>query len=108
MRLVGAEIGGNLECTGGHFSNPEGDALSAERIKVGDHVFLSNGFRGKGRISLAVATVSGGLVWTGDLVKVADPGITQARNPSTGQVARTRPADQCCWSPVIRSQSSRL
>jgi len=65
VRLVGAEIGGNLECTGGHFSNPEGDALSAERIKVGDHVFLSNGFRGKGRISLAVATVSGGLVWTG-------------------------------------------
>ena len=38
--------------------------------------------------------VAGGLVWTGDLVKSSDPGITKARNPRTGKVERTRPADQ--------------
>lgn len=38
--------------------------------------------------------VAGGLVWTGDLVKAGDPGITQARNPKTGEVEKTRPTDE--------------
>jgi len=28
VRLVGAHIGGQLDCTGGHFSNPDGSALN--------------------------------------------------------------------------------
>lgn len=38
--------------------------------------------------------VAGGLVWSGDLVKAADPGITQGRDLATGEVRQTRPNDQ--------------
>ncbi len=38
--------------------------------------------------------VAGGLVWTGELVLAADPGITAGRDPRTGEIERTRPADQ--------------
>ena len=38
--------------------------------------------------------VAGGLVWTGDLVRAKDPGITEGRDPVTGEVKRTRPKDQ--------------
>jgi len=38
--------------------------------------------------------VADGLLWTGDLVRARDPGITQARDPMTGEVKRTRPNDQ--------------
>jgi len=38
--------------------------------------------------------VAGGLVWTGDLVRAKDPGVTEGRDPKTGEVKRTRPKDQ--------------
>jgi outer membrane protein assembly factor BamB len=38
--------------------------------------------------------VAGGLVWSGDLVKATEPGITQGRDPATGEVRKTRPRDQ--------------
>jgi len=40
------------------------------------------------------ALVAGGLVWSGDLVKAGDPGITQGRDLLTGEVRKTRPRDQ--------------
>jgi outer membrane protein assembly factor BamB len=42
--------------------------------------------------------VAGGLVWTGDLVRAKDPGITEGRDPITGQVKRTRPNDQAFFA----------
>jgi len=38
--------------------------------------------------------VAGGLVWTGDLVRARDPGVTVARALSTGEVKKKRPADR--------------
>jgi outer membrane protein assembly factor BamB len=38
--------------------------------------------------------VAGGLVWTGELVRASEPGITEGRDPKTGEVRRTRPNDQ--------------
>ena len=38
--------------------------------------------------------VADGLVWTGSLVTASDPGITEGRDPVTGEVKRTRPADK--------------
>lgn len=43
--------------------------------------------------------VTGGLVWTGELVTAREPGITQARDLRTGEVRRTRPADQEFFLP---------
>ena len=40
MRLLGADIGGDLSCVGGHFSNPGSDALSAERAIISGVFFL--------------------------------------------------------------------
>ncbi|MFW6163209.1 MAG: PQQ-binding-like beta-propeller repeat protein [Planctomycetota bacterium] len=42
--------------------------------------------------------VAGGLVWTGNLVRAGEPGITQGRDPRTGQVKSTRPKDQQFFS----------
>jgi outer membrane protein assembly factor BamB len=38
--------------------------------------------------------VAGGLVWTGDMVRANDPGITLGRDPVTGEVRKTRPPDR--------------
>jgi len=38
--------------------------------------------------------VAGGLVWTGDLVRKRDPGITTARDVATGEVKMRRPEDK--------------
>jgi len=38
--------------------------------------------------------VADGLVWTGSLVRASEPGITEGRDPVTGEVKRTRPQDK--------------
>ena len=43
--------------------------------------------------------VSDGLIWSGNLVKAGEPGITQARDPKTGRVKRERPRDQNYFTP---------
>jgi outer membrane protein assembly factor BamB/uncharacterized membrane protein len=42
--------------------------------------------------------VAAGLVWTGSLVSAADPGITEGRDPLSGEVQRTRPADSAFFT----------
>lgn len=48
--------------------------------------------------------VAGGLVWTGDMVTARDPGITEGRDPKTGEVRRTRPRDQEFFTPGMSHQ----
>jgi hypothetical protein len=43
--------------------------------------------------------VADGLVWTGQLVRANEPGFTEGRDPKTGEVKRTRPADQEFFQP---------
>lgn len=43
--------------------------------------------------------VADGLVWTGELVRAKEPGITSGLDPKTGQVKRTRPRDQQFFQP---------
>ncbi|HUT91316.1 MAG TPA: PQQ-binding-like beta-propeller repeat protein [Thermoguttaceae bacterium] len=38
--------------------------------------------------------VAGGLVWTGNLVRATEPGITTGRDPATGEVKMERPPDK--------------
>ena len=65
IRLLGATIGGILDCGGGRFENPEGKALSADGIKVGGSAFMRNGFQARGEIRLLGATIGGDLTCTG-------------------------------------------
>jgi hypothetical protein len=42
VRFSGADVGGNFDCEGAYFSNLEGRALSADRIRTGGSLFLRN------------------------------------------------------------------
>jgi len=42
--------------------------------------------------------IADGLLWTGNLTRSRDPGITQARDPHTGEVKRTRKRDQAYFT----------
>jgi hypothetical protein len=61
VRLLGADIGGNLDCENGKFVNPGGKALSADGAKVTGDVVLRNGFRAEGSTRLLGADIGGDL-----------------------------------------------
>jgi len=63
VKLVGAKIGGTLECRGGIFTNSDSKepALNAKGLKVGGNVLLHNGFIAEGQVSLLSATIAGNL-----------------------------------------------
>jgi len=56
-----AKTGGRLDCSGGQFNNPDGDALDADEIEVRGDVLLHNGFKAEGMVSLVGADISGNL-----------------------------------------------
>jgi hypothetical protein len=69
--LIGAQIGGDLDCGGGQFDNPPmantttaGRALSAHRIIVKGNIFVRDGFSSTGEVSFAGASVEGNLEGT--------------------------------------------
>jgi hypothetical protein len=66
VRLLGAQIGGNLECDGGQFKNPSrsdvpgsGIALSADSATVKGAVFLRDHFQAEGEVRLMEAQIGG-------------------------------------------------
>jgi hypothetical protein len=61
VRLVGAQIGGLLTCSGGTFHNPDGDALNAQGVEIGQDVVLSDGFEAAGAVTLPGAKIGGQL-----------------------------------------------
>lgn len=61
VKLIGANIGGTLECSGGQFINPGGPALRARGIKVDGRILLHHGFKAEGLVSLEGATIKGNL-----------------------------------------------
>ncbi|MBN8506748.1 MAG: hypothetical protein J0L58_19955 [Burkholderiales bacterium] len=65
VRLLGAQIGGDLECSGGQFDVKEGDALSADRAVVKGSVFLDDGFLATGKVRLLGVQIGGNLACRG-------------------------------------------
>lgn len=63
IRLVGAEIGQNLECDGGIFINntKEGKSINAGGLKINGHAFLRNDFKSIGEVDLSDAKIEGTL-----------------------------------------------
>lgn len=57
VRLIGANITGDLCCTDGRFDNPGGVALNAQRI-VADDVYLDGGFTANGEVRFVDAHVA--------------------------------------------------
>ncbi|MFQ5508535.1 MAG: hypothetical protein ACE5FN_04265 [Leptospirillia bacterium] len=65
VRLPGASIGGNLDCSGGVFNNKKGDALSADGLKVNGDMSLDDGFSAHGAVRLLGASIGGDLACRG-------------------------------------------
>lgn len=65
VRLPGARIGGNLECSDGTFANPDGIALNADGITVTGNVFLNNRLSANGAVRLLSARIGGNLECSG-------------------------------------------
>lgn len=68
VRLVGASVTGLLSCrgaritlTGEHLTGEHRQALIADRVKVGDHVYLDEGFVAHGEVRLPDAVIAGSL-----------------------------------------------
>ncbi|MCW1985241.1 UNVERIFIED_ORG: hypothetical protein M2348_000973 [Sphingomonas sp. R1F5B] len=64
VRLLGATIGGDLDCSNGHLANENGKALSADGSKIGGSCFFNNGFTAKGEVRLPDACIGGTLICT--------------------------------------------
>jgi hypothetical protein len=61
VRLLEADIAGNLDFFGGRFLNPHGPALMADRAKVKGSVRFLGEFRATGAVRLAQADIGGDL-----------------------------------------------
>ena len=62
VNLVGADIGGPLDCSGASLGGGSQDALTAAGMTVGSGVLLGNGFTAAGAIDLRGAHISANLV----------------------------------------------
>jgi hypothetical protein len=80
--LVGADIAGDLECSGAKLNgtNTDGNALVADNLKVNGNVLLRNGFTAAGGITLLGANI------TGDL-DCSDAKLNRANNKRQALVA---------------------
>lgn len=58
VRLVGAEIHGDLDCSGGEFRNGSDDALVLERTTIHGELFFTEGFKVEGRVILSNTSVT--------------------------------------------------
>ncbi len=65
VRLLGAQMGGNLECNYGNFEDKEGIALSLDTAKIKGSVFLGDSFKAKGEVCLLGAQIGGSLNCSG-------------------------------------------
>lgn len=61
VRLLGTQIGGQLDCGGGQFEAKSGQALSADRAVIKGSVFLSEGFKAQAEVRLLGAQIDGNL-----------------------------------------------
>ena len=61
VRLLGANIGGDFNCTGGEFNNADVKALSADGLTIKGNVNLGYGFAANGAVVLASANIGGDL-----------------------------------------------
>jgi hypothetical protein len=62
VNLLGAHIGGQLDCTEGTFRNPGGTAINADTLTIVSGMFCRGGFTADGEVNLLGAHIGGQLV----------------------------------------------
>jgi hypothetical protein len=65
VRLIGARIGGDLDCRNGRFENASGKSVTLSRAVFGGNVYLSESFRALGEVDLTGAKVRGDIECSG-------------------------------------------
>ena len=58
VRMLSARIGGDLDCRGGSFANPGGNALGAENVRIGGGLLWREKITGGGVVNLGCAKVN--------------------------------------------------
>jgi hypothetical protein len=87
VRLIGARIGGNLDCEGGTILGNEGEALLADSAHVEGSVLLNQRFRAEGEVRLLGATIGGNLSCdAGQFVNPGHNALTADRLKAEGNV----------------------
>jgi len=69
VNLLGAHIGGDLTCDGADLRNDSGPAVAADRLQVGQDVYLRGAFTATGAVNMRGAHIGGGLDCTGATVR---------------------------------------
>ncbi|HRJ60290.1 MAG TPA: hypothetical protein PKZ97_00600 [Azospirillaceae bacterium] len=72
IRLLGAEIGGDVTFIAARLNNPGEDVLSADGVKIAGDLFCRNGFNADGEIRLLGAEVGGDVSFSGASLKNPD------------------------------------
>lgn len=67
VRLPGAQVGGDLDCSAGTFTSEGYTALNADGINVKSNVYLGDRFAAKGEVRLGRAQIGGRLDCTGGM-----------------------------------------
>lgn len=76
VRLLGANIGGDLDCTNSKLeAGKSGRTLNADGIKVDRSVFLRDGFNAVGEVGLIVAEIRGNLDCSNAEFKTKESGV---------------------------------
>lgn len=57
IQMLGVQIGGNLDCSGGLFEVKEGDALSVDGADIKGALYLNDGFKAVGQVRLTGARI---------------------------------------------------
>lgn len=65
VKLHGARIGNNLDCSGGRFEEVDGRTLSCDAVEVKNGVYLGKGFHATGAVRLPGARIGGNLECSG-------------------------------------------
>jgi hypothetical protein len=92
VRLVGAGIGGRLDCSDATITNPSGPALNGEHLQVGGNVLLracfsANGAGDPGAVRLTWARIGGQLDCSGaTIINPSGPALHAAVLQVTGSV----------------------
>jgi len=85
VNLAGAHIGGNLEFSGATLANPDGYALCADTLTVGQHMFCRDRFAATGEVNLAGAHIGGNLEFSGATLANPDGHALRADALTVGQ-----------------------
>ena len=87
VELTSAHIGGQLDCTGGQFSNSGGVALSADELTIDGSLLCREGFSATGEIRLPGAHIGGVLDCIGGgFSNSGDPALTADRLTVAGGI----------------------